>query len=271
MDPSFDYHVHISDGQKAVIGNHPQVDDWAAHLRRVTANIYTEGEPTRNPNGDGAVLGRLTRGEITVVFDTEVTTPYEAQRGAQLDALDLIDSLIRPTGKITWWDRFVGEPKRIEGVRVGAMSGTEVEEGLTRRKQLQLVSGDWRILGRDRTAQLVAGSGVEVHNAGNAIAYPVFEVWGPFTQIRLDNYSTGQRVICTEPVAAGEYLRIDCQPNSRGVSRGGTAPLLHLPDFETAPLDFELRARNKDLVHWTVAGGGPQTACIVRWSNTWSS
>jgi hypothetical protein len=270
-----DYYLTMPDGDIAVISPNNQLQNWCALPSALQTAVRLTNTITDPSGGDGVLISDIYRAERTVVMTVIVAHPIVNIR-SQLVAKLLKVHQARTYGRTCTlqWQEADGNWRQISGLRIADWTAIADPDGPNKQLQIQLVTGDPRILGRDGSSiepGLVSGQEVALDNAGDGDAFPVFTVYGPcdsFTIIKLADTlgNPAQALVFDAPIADGHYIYIDCWLKNCRLDQVTRAEgSLAASDVQ----NYLSIQPSGATVAFQAVNGGADTKLRIDWSDTW--
>lgn len=287
------YTITGPSGARAVL-NDPADPDFVGLLTGDTAITGLERAGVREsadtlPEADGGVHGafRYDRWSFTLsgLVDTYTDPTLSASRQSKLlaatDAM-LADATLAwapSTAPPVFLSFRQQQPTRITGRRPKAFIVAGVaEDPVIQSQAVQSIdavagaTGTGGGLSSPLVSPLASGQGATAQalaeNQGNRDAWPVYVLTGPLTNPTITNLSTGEALVLTYDLAAGDQLVIDSNPRRRTIKLNGTGNRYSALNFAASSWPRLLGGVVND-VRLTVSAFSAPAALTVRYRHAW--
>lgn len=264
------YQFDFNDGSRIVISSDPTEDDWCGYPASFEIDVQLQTSMTPLSRAEGSLAGPTVRNHLSLAVTADLPIPDLEQRTHLARRLGRFNDLLREGCRCTWQDNNFQKFAYDLRAAQHAPENRDSDGRPTSQVPILLISQDPRVLGGLESFERPNNSTFELWNHGDVRAFPVFYVYGPFTQFQIENLDTGQKLVGTYTLeGGGAYVKVDCQPVTKGVTKNGNQPLRQLPDF-AYPLDLHIRPNNTDRIAFSATGGDAETRVHVMWRHTWS-
>lgn len=287
------YELLGPDGTRAVINN-PADPDYIGFLDEPPTGLERAGvrENAEALTGnDGGSHGAFLRDRLA--WTLKGLIPPEGAPGGtwvtRQDRLLRATNALRVDGELRWTPPEVGEvvrvrfreqqPTRITGKRPKAFMVAGVCEEATVETLLERVaniaptvassSGFSSPLKSPLVSLSNAPAGVTIDAVGRAIAWPVLVVNGPCTNPILTNATTGQSIVLTYGLEAGERLVLNTHPRRRSILLNGDAGASRYAALQWGPSSWWGLAPGLNDVRLSLATYSVGASLEIHYRDTW--
>lgn len=128
---------------------------------------------------------------------------------------------------------------------------------------LDMIAPDYRFYSQTEHTNNSGASPQTINNAGNEITHPVFRIFGPMSEVTIENLASSREFTVTYALAEGDYIDIDI--TNKTVILNDTTPI-----FSAFEGDFFGLEPGDNVLNVTFTDGDTPSALTTTWRDAWN-